>query len=57
MQRNLLLDNGFADVAVEVRTVVFTGAVVLPMLRGLVDSAWVEEQVERDRLAVGPRVD
>ena len=67
-QRNLLLDNGFTDVTVEVWTAVFTGAVILPVLAGLGGGEWVAEQVERaagDRLfvavplflAVGTRVD
>ena len=64
-QRNLLLDNGFTDVVVEVRTAVFTGPVILPMLRGLVDGEWAEEQAERGRLfvaipmflAIGTRAD
>lgn len=51
-QRNLLLDNGFTDVTVDVRTAVFTGRVILPMLRGLVDSGWAEERAEHDRLFV-----
>jgi ubiquinone/menaquinone biosynthesis C-methylase UbiE len=52
--RNLLLDNGFTDVTVEVHTAVFTDASVLPML-GLAEGAWLDEQVERaarDRLFV-----
>ncbi len=38
-QRNLLLDAGFRDVAVEVRTGVFTGPTMLPMLEGMAERA------------------
>jgi SAM-dependent methyltransferase len=64
--RDLLLDTGFADVVVEVRTGVFTGTAMLPMLQRLVEVAdsagaisaeqadtWLTEQAERaqaDRL-------
>ncbi|GII78763.1 methyltransferase [Sphaerisporangium rufum] len=37
--RNLLLDGGFTEVTVEVRTAVFTGDRMLPMLRGLAETA------------------
>jgi ubiquinone/menaquinone biosynthesis C-methylase UbiE len=53
--RNLLLDNGFADVTVEVHTYVFTGSKVLPMLRAMDDGHWFEEQAalaSADRLFV-----
>ncbi|MFI7147472.1 methyltransferase domain-containing protein [Nonomuraea sp. NPDC050022] len=58
--RNLLLDAGFEDVALEVRTGVFTDAMLLPMLTGLAGAArtagaitpakeasWVAEQTAR----------
>jgi ubiquinone/menaquinone biosynthesis C-methylase UbiE len=51
--RNLLLDNGFTGVTVEVHTLVFTGPVFLPMLRTFADDDWFDEQAaraERDRL-------
>jgi SAM-dependent methyltransferase len=64
--RNLLLDAGFGDVTVEVRTGVFTGAAMLPLLTGLAEGAcstgvislkqkdsWIDEQRARadaDRL-------
>ncbi|WP_345363125.1 methyltransferase domain-containing protein [Actinoallomurus liliacearum] len=64
--RGLLLDAGFADVTAEVRTAVFTGAAMLPMLQGLARAAdaagavtgeqadvWCAEQADRaaaDRL-------
>ncbi|SDH71469.1 methyltransferase domain-containing protein [Nonomuraea jiangxiensis] len=60
--RNLLLDAGFRDVTVEVRTAVFTDAMMLPMLSGLAEAArgagaitgeeaaaWVADQEERAR--------
>lgn len=59
--RNLLLDNGFTDVAVEVHTSVHTGPMILPLLAGLAASlgeradGWLREQTERaenDRLFV-----
>ncbi|MDV5149037.1 methyltransferase domain-containing protein [Streptomyces sp. SBC-4] len=66
--RNLLLDAGFDDVAVEVHTGVFTGPAVLPLLMGLAEAArstglvthekadaWIAEQrtrTENDRLFV-----
>ncbi|WP_290051715.1 methyltransferase domain-containing protein [Nocardia nova] len=60
--RNLLLDNGFADVCVEVRTVVFVDTLMVPMLSGLAENAcaagavtreqadeWIAEQTHRGR--------
>jgi ubiquinone/menaquinone biosynthesis C-methylase UbiE len=60
--RNLLLDSGFEDVAVQVRTGVFTDATMLPMLTGIASAArsagaitpeqeatWTAEQNERAR--------
>jgi ubiquinone/menaquinone biosynthesis C-methylase UbiE len=51
--RNLLLDNGFTDVTVEVHTLVFTGPMFLPMLATYGDGDWLAEQTDRaarDRL-------
>lgn len=64
--RSLLLDGGFRDIALEVRTGVFTGAAMLPVIIGLAEGAsaagaitpadarrWVTEQqarAEGDRL-------
>ncbi|MFD8644201.1 MULTISPECIES: methyltransferase domain-containing protein [Streptomyces] len=64
--RSLLLDGGFRDVVLEVRTGVFTGAAMLPMIIGLAEGAsaagaitradarrWIAEQrrrAEGDRL-------
>jgi ubiquinone/menaquinone biosynthesis C-methylase UbiE len=64
--RNLLLEAGFRDVAIEVHTVVFTGTAGLPVLAGLATAAhragaitsdeaesWISEQTRRahdDRL-------
>ncbi|MFG1706230.1 methyltransferase domain-containing protein [Nonomuraea sp. M3C6] len=58
--RNLLLDTGFEDVAVEAHMSVFTDAAMLPMLTGIAEgaraagavtpeqeAAWVSEQKER----------
>ncbi|WP_068032181.1 methyltransferase domain-containing protein [Nocardia mexicana] len=54
--RNLLLDNGFTDVTVEVHTIVRTDAAVLPMLANVGgEGAWLDEQQVRaaeDRLFV-----
>jgi SAM-dependent methyltransferase len=53
--RNLLLDGGFTDVTLEVRTIVFTGHTGLPMLSRMNDDDWYADQVaraERDRLLV-----
>jgi ubiquinone/menaquinone biosynthesis C-methylase UbiE len=60
--RNLLLDAGFEDVAVEIHTGVFTDATMLPMLTGIAEAArvggaitaeqeaaWAAEQTERAR--------
>ncbi|WP_083893337.1 methyltransferase domain-containing protein [Nocardia veterana] len=60
--RNLLLDNGFVDVAVEVRTVVFVDELMVPMFSGLAEKAcaargvtreeadrWIAEQAHRGR--------
>ncbi|WP_091672394.1 methyltransferase domain-containing protein [Amycolatopsis marina] len=49
-QRNLLLDNGFTDVTVEVHTIVWTDASCLPMLANIGgEGAWFEEQAARAR--------
>ncbi|WP_191246895.1 methyltransferase domain-containing protein [Amycolatopsis deserti] len=58
--RNLLLDQGFTDVTIEVHTAVFTDAAMLPVLTGLADhglqvqaappeqiTAWLDEQQRR----------
>ncbi|MER6944190.1 hypothetical protein ABT294_09220 [Nonomuraea sp. NPDC000554] len=58
--RNLLLDAGFADVHLDVRTGVFTDGTMLPMLTGIAEAAraagaitaeqeasWVAEQARR----------
>ena len=45
--RNLLLHAGFEDVAVEVRTGVFTGPMMLPLLTGLAEGALSAEAVAR----------
>jgi ubiquinone/menaquinone biosynthesis C-methylase UbiE len=66
--RNLLLDNGFSDVTVEVHTLVFTGSMALPMLGTIGEGDWLDEQAERARndrlflavpifLAAGTRAD
>jgi ubiquinone/menaquinone biosynthesis C-methylase UbiE len=66
--RNLLLDNGFTGVTVEVHTIVLTGSTILPMLRTMDDGDWFSEQAalaSADRLfvavpvflAAGTRVD
>ncbi|WP_086838433.1 methyltransferase domain-containing protein [Amycolatopsis kentuckyensis] len=48
--RNLLLDNGFTDVTVEVHTLVWTDAAALPVLANLGgDGAWLDEQAARAR--------
>lgn len=46
--RNLLLDGGFQDVAVEVRTAVFTGEVMLPMLAGFAEAACAAGAISRE---------
>jgi SAM-dependent methyltransferase len=63
--RNLLLDTGFTEVEVEVRTAILTGKAILPMLAGVAHAAgaagvaeaddWMDEQTQRaeaDRLFV-----
>jgi ubiquinone/menaquinone biosynthesis C-methylase UbiE len=53
--RNLLLDNGFTDVTVEVHTIVWTGPAILMMLQTMGDGDWLADQqarAERDRLFV-----
>ncbi|MFE0023261.1 methyltransferase domain-containing protein [Amycolatopsis sp. NPDC059021] len=48
--RNLLLDNGFTDVTVEVHTIVWTDAACLPMLANIGGKgAWYRDQVARER--------
>ncbi|MEV5835304.1 methyltransferase domain-containing protein [Nocardia sp. NPDC052112] len=48
--RNLLLDNGFTDVTVEVHTIVRTDATSLPMLANIGGAgAWLDDQVARAR--------
>jgi SAM-dependent methyltransferase len=60
--RNLLLDGGFTDVTVEVRTAIFTDATTLPVITALVDAVrahqaitgeqadtWLADQTQRAR--------
>ncbi|MGF6883038.1 ubiquinone/menaquinone biosynthesis C-methylase UbiE [Nocardia sp. GAS34] len=47
--RNLLLDNGFTDVTVDVHTVVWTDAAVLPVLANIAEGDWLDEQAARAR--------
>lgn len=47
--RNLLLDNGFTDVTVEVRTIVWTDAAILPTLADIGAGAWLDDQAARAR--------
>lgn len=48
--RNLLLDNGFTDVTVDVHTFVWTDAACLPVLAGIGgEGAWFGDQVARAR--------
>ena len=47
--RNLLLDNGFVDVTIEVHTMVWTDATALPVLANIGEGAWLDEQAERAR--------
>ncbi|SMD07878.1 methyltransferase domain-containing protein [Kibdelosporangium aridum] len=48
--RNLLLDNGFVDVTVEVHTTVWTDGRMLPAVARLTeDREWLAEQTERAR--------
>ncbi|MGW4720693.1 methyltransferase domain-containing protein [Nocardia sp. NPDC004260] len=66
--RNILLDNGFTDVTVEVHTIVCTDATCLPMLANIGEGAWLDDQTIRARndrlfaavpifLATGTRAD
>jgi ubiquinone/menaquinone biosynthesis C-methylase UbiE len=46
--RNLLLDNGFSEVSVEVHTTVFTEPAMLPMVMGFSEDAeWLADQTSR----------
>lgn len=48
--RNLLLDNGFVNVAVEVHTIVWTDGACLPLLANIAgEGAWLDEQAARAR--------
>jgi ubiquinone/menaquinone biosynthesis C-methylase UbiE len=47
--RNLLLDNGFTNVTVEVHTIVWTDAAVLPTLANIAEGAWLDDQAARAR--------
>ncbi|HEY1572904.1 MAG TPA: methyltransferase domain-containing protein [Pseudonocardiaceae bacterium] len=47
--RNLLLDNGFADVTVEVHTLVWTDATGLPVLATIGEGTWLDDQAARAR--------
>ncbi|MEV4313382.1 methyltransferase domain-containing protein [Actinocrispum sp. NPDC049592] len=48
--RNLLLDNGFVDVTVEVHTIVWTGETGLPLLANIGgEGAWLDDQAARAR--------
>ncbi|MGW3812076.1 methyltransferase domain-containing protein [Micromonospora sp. NPDC005113] len=47
--RNLLLEVGFVDPAVEVHTGVFTDAMMLPLLRGLADAAHATGAINREQ--------
>ncbi len=47
--RNLLLDNGFANVTVEVHTIVWTDAASLPMLATIGEGSWLDDQAARAR--------
>jgi ubiquinone/menaquinone biosynthesis C-methylase UbiE len=66
--RNLLLDNGFNNVTVEVHTIVWTDATVLPVLADIAEGPWLDDQAARARddrlfvaipifLAAGTRAD
>ncbi len=66
--RNLLLDNGFVDVTVEVHTIVWTAATCLPLLATIGEGTWLDDQAARARddrlfvavpvfLAAGTRAD
>jgi SAM-dependent methyltransferase len=47
--RNLLLDNGFTDVVVEVHTVVWTDVSCLPMIASIGEGVWLDDQTARAR--------
>ncbi|WP_062983207.1 methyltransferase domain-containing protein [Nocardia anaemiae] len=48
--RNLLLDNGFVDVTVEVHTIVWTDSTALPVLANIAgEGAWLDDQATRGR--------
>jgi ubiquinone/menaquinone biosynthesis C-methylase UbiE len=47
--RNLLLDNGFVNVTVEVHTIVWTDATFLPMLATIGEGSWLDDQATRAR--------
>jgi ubiquinone/menaquinone biosynthesis C-methylase UbiE len=48
--RNLLLDNGFTNVTVEVHTIVWTDAACLPMLANIGgEGTWLDDQADRAR--------
>ncbi|GIH49930.1 methyltransferase [Microbispora rosea subsp. rosea] len=47
--RNLLLDAGFEDVSVEVRTGIFTDATMLPMLSGIAEGAFAAGALDREQ--------
>lgn len=50
--RNLLLEAGFTEVAVEVHTGVFTGPAMLPLVTGLAEGACSAGAVSRERVDV-----
>lgn len=53
--RNLLLDNGFTEVTVEVHSVVWTDAAALPALANIGEGAWLDHlaaKARNDRLFV-----
>jgi SAM-dependent methyltransferase len=47
--RNLLLDNGFVDVTVEVHALVWTDATALPTLANIGEGPWLDDQAARAR--------
>lgn len=47
--RNLLLDNGFTETTLEVRTAVFTDDLMVPMLAGLAETAHTLDAITRDQ--------
>ena len=66
--RNLLLDNGFVDVTVEVHTLLWTDAASLPLLANIGEGTWLDDLSARARddrlfvavpifLATGTRAD